>query len=71
MVLDASLLNTKHKVQIKSKWRNPEKGVVPFPIPWGRRYWKKVPSDSSQQQLANLFIISYLKPYNYVQTIDY
>ena len=33
MVLDASLLNTQHyKVQIKSKWRNPGKGVVPSPI---------------------------------------
>ena len=32
MVLDASLLNTQHyKVWIKSKWSNPERGVVPLP----------------------------------------
>ena len=32
MVLDASLLNTKHyKVWIKGKWSNPGNGVAPFP----------------------------------------
>ena len=39
MVLDASLLNTQHdKVQIKGKWSNPGKRLVPFPIPWASSY---------------------------------
>ena len=34
MVIDVSLLNTKHyKVQIKSMWSNPGKLVVPSPTP--------------------------------------
>ena len=34
MGLDASLLNTQHyKVQIKSKWSNPGKGVAPSSTP--------------------------------------
>ena len=34
MVLDDFLLNTQHyKVQIKGKWSNPGKGVVPSPKP--------------------------------------
>ena len=34
MVLDASLLITQHyKVQIKVKWSNPGKGVLPAPTP--------------------------------------
>ena len=28
------------KVQIKGKWNNPEKGVVPSPTPCCRSYWK-------------------------------
>ena len=35
------LLNTQHyNVWIKSKWSNPEKGVVPYPIFQCRSYWK-------------------------------
>ena len=34
VVLDATLLNTQHyKVEIKVKWSNLEKGVVPSPTP--------------------------------------
>ena len=34
MVLDAFLLNTQYyKVQIKGKWNNPRKGIVPSPTP--------------------------------------
>ena len=41
MVLDAALLNTQHyKVRIKVKWGNPRNGVVPFPTPQYRSYWK-------------------------------
>ena len=32
MILDFSLLNTKHyKVRVMGNWNNPGKGVVPFP----------------------------------------
>ena len=41
MVLDASLLNTKHyKVWIKSKWSNPGKGIAPSSTPQCSSYWK-------------------------------
>ena len=41
MELDASLLNTQyHKVRIKDKWSNLEKGVAPFPTPHYSSYWK-------------------------------
>ena len=41
MLLDASLLDTwYYKIQIKDKWSNPVKEVVPSPIPWCNRYWK-------------------------------
>ena len=39
MVLDASLLNIQqYKVWVK--WRNPGKGVAPFPTPWCSSYRK-------------------------------
>ena len=42
MVQDASLLNTRHyKVRIKGKWRNPEKGVAPSPIPRCSSKWNR------------------------------
>ena len=28
-----------HKVQIKGKWSNPGKGVIPFPTPWCSNPW--------------------------------
>ena len=35
------LFNAQHyKVQIKDKWSNPTKGVVPFPTPSCSGYWK-------------------------------
>ena len=41
MVLDAFLLNSVHyKVQIKHKWSNPGKRVVPSSTPWCSSYWK-------------------------------
>ena len=39
MVLDATLLNTQH-YKVRVKWRNPGKGVVPFPTPCCRSYQK-------------------------------
>ena len=39
IVLDASLLNTQYfKVQVKGKWSNLGKGVVPFHAPRCSRY---------------------------------
>ena len=42
MVLDATLLYTRHYIRYVSrvKWSNSEKVVVPFPIPWCSSYWK-------------------------------
>ena len=39
MVFDTCLLNTRHdKVQIKGKWNNPVKEIVPSFTPWCSSY---------------------------------
>ena len=41
IMFDASLLNNQYyKAQIKGKWNNPGKGIVPSPTPRCGSYWK-------------------------------
>ena len=65
MVLDASLLNTQH-YKVRVKWRNPGKGVAPFPTLWCSSYWKgslRVTLDYGHQ-LYLLLVFKYSYTYN-------
>ena len=57
MVLNGTLLNTQdYKIQIKSKWSNPRKGVTPSLTPRCSSYWKEslwVPSITIGQLQLN------------------
>ena len=60
MLLGAALLNTQHyKVQIKCKWSNPGKGVVPSPTPWCCSSIEKGAFGSCSTKVANFPFFTY------------
>ena len=67
MVLDVSLLNTQHyKVQIKGKWSNPGKGVVPSSTLHSSSYWRESPRLQTANLLTYIYIYIYVYIYIYI-----